>query len=119
MGRLVLVLLTALGVGGLTLAHLFPYALTLGIVAGAFLFLTGMASGGSLGNARHIGQTRADVSTRLGICLAAMGIASAAVGNDHYPPPFRIFYGVCLVLAALLALVLAARAAVKSKDDPS
>ena len=119
MARFALVLLAALAIGGLTLAHWYWLALTLGVLAGAVLFLQGMAAGGSLGNARHLGQGKADVSTRLGICLAAMGIASAAAGNDHYPPPFRIFYGICLVLAALLALVLAARAITKNKEDRS
>lgn len=118
MARFALVLLAALAVGGLTLAHLYALALTVGIVAGAALFLVGMAAGGSLGNARHLGQGKADVSTRLGICLAAMGIAAAAVGNDHYPPPFRVFYGVVLAVAGLIALVLAARE-VKNKADGS
>ncbi|MDQ2688521.1 MAG: hypothetical protein M3Y28_11720 [Armatimonadota bacterium] len=109
MARFALVLLAALAISGLTLAHWYWLALTVGVVAGAIFFLQGMAADGSVGNARHLGQGKADVSTRLGICLAAMGIASAAVGNDHYPMSFRVFYGVCLVGAALLALFLAAR----------
>lgn len=111
MARFALVLLAVLAVGGLTLARWYGAALAVGVVAGAFLLLRGMADGGSLGNVRRVGQGRADVGTRVGVCLAAMGIASAAVGNDHYPAPFRVFYGVCLVLAALTAVVLAARAA--------
>lgn len=117
MTRFALVLVAALAVGGLTLARLYAYALAMGVLAGAFLLLRGMAGGGSLGNARHLGQGKADVSTRVGICLAAMGIAASAVGNDHYPTPFRAFYGVCLVLAALIALVLAGSAASETKND--
>ena len=98
---------TVLAVAGLTLARLPALALTLGIAVGLVLMLRGMAAGGSLGNARRFENKPADVSARIGICLAAAGIASAALGNARFPVPFHIFYTVCLVLASLGAVFLA------------
>ena len=61
-----------------------------------------MAAGGGLGNARSFGQGPADVSTRIGVCLAASGLASYALGHEPpFPPPFRVFYGVGMVLAGV------------------
>lgn len=99
---------TVLAVAGLTLAHLpAALALTLGIAVGLFLLLRGMAAGGSLGNARQFENKPADVNARIGICLAAAGIASAALGNARFPLPFHVFYTVCLVLASVGAVFLA------------
>ena len=110
MTRFWVVLGTVLAVAGLTLAHANALALTAGIAVGLWLLLRGMAAGGSLGNARQFGSGRADVGTRVGICLAAAGIASASLGHDPpFPPSFRVFYLVCLVLASGAALILAWR----------
>ena len=109
--RLLLVLGAALAVGGLTLAHLHAAALIVGTVAGAYFFLRGMAAGGGLGNARRVGQGPADVSTRIGVALAAAGIAAASLGHDPpFPLPFRVFYGVCLAVGCLGAVGLAVKA---------
>jgi len=107
--RLVLVLVVVAAVAGLTLAHLNALALTVGLLAGLAFFLRGLAAGGGLGNARGFGQGPADVNARIGICLAAAGIASASVGTEHFPTPFRVFYGLCLGLACVIAAFLAWR----------
>lgn len=105
--RFGIVLAAVLTIAGLTLAHWYGPALVIGIVAGAFFLLRGMAAGGSLGNARQFGKKPADVHARIGTCLAAAGIASASLGSDKFPLSFRIFYGVCLVIASVGALILA------------
>ena len=103
-------LATVLAVAGLTLAHQPALALTLGIAVGLSLLLRGMAAGGSLGNARQFEKKPADVNARIGICLAAAGIASASLGHDPpFPPSFRVFYTVCLVLASVGAVALAGK----------
>ncbi len=110
---LALTLGSVLAVVGLTLVHLHAPALVVGTVVGAFFLLRGMAHGGGLGNVRGVGQKPADVSTRVGVCLAAAGIASASLGHDNppFPPPFRVFYGLCLVLACVGAVFLAVKSA--------
>ena len=108
--RFWLALAAVLTIAGLTLAHLYGPALAIGIVLGAFFLLRGMAAGGSLGNARRFEKKPADVNARIGICLAAAGIASASFGNDKFPLSFHIFYGVCLAAASVGALVLARKA---------
>ena len=106
--RFAAVLATVLAVVGLTLAHKSALALTLGIAVGLLLMLRGMAAGGSLGNTRQFGKKPADMNARLGICLAAAGIASASLGHDPpFPTPFRVFYIACLVLASVGAVALA------------
>lgn len=101
-------LATVLAVAGLTLAHQSALSLTLGIAVGLPFLLRGMAAGGSLGNARQFGKKPADVNARIGICLAAAGIASASLGHQpSFPLPFRVFYIVCLVLASMGGLALA------------
>lgn len=108
--RFWVVLGTVLVIAGLTLAHQHGPALIVGIIVGAYFLLRGMAAGGSLGNARRFEKKPADVNARIGTCLAAAGIASASLGyNPPFPLSFRIFYGVCLVVASVGALVLAWR----------
>ncbi len=108
--RFAVVLGTTLAVAGLTLAGQHALALTLGIAVGLFLLLRGMAAGGSLGNARQFEKKPADVNARIGICLAAAGIASASLGHEpSFPLPFRVFYIVCLVLASVGAVALAGK----------
>jgi len=102
-----LVLLAVLAVLGLTLARQSALALTVGMVSGAWWLLRGMALGGGMGNARQVGQSPADNSTRIGVCVAAAGIASAALAREMFPLPFRVFYGICLGLACLGAVWLA------------
>lgn len=101
----------ALGITGATFSHWYWLALTVGIGIGGLLFLLGMATGGGLGNARQFEKKPADINARIGTCLAAAGIASAALGYDPpFPLPFRIFYGVCLAGGCLGAIWLAASA---------
>lgn len=110
-GRLGLATLAALVVAGATWAHQHWLALTVGIGVGGLLFAVGMATGGSLGNARRFEKKPADINARIGTCLAAAGIASAALGYDPpFPLPFRLFYGVCLTLGCLGAISLSALA---------
>ena len=107
--RFWIVLGTALAIAGLTLGHQNGLALIVGIVFGACFLLRGMAAGGNLGNARQFEKKPADVNARIGTCLAAAGIASASLGSDQFPISFRIFYGVCLGLALVGAVILAWR----------
>ena len=108
--RLYVVLGTVLVIAGLTAAHQHGFALTLGIAVGVYFLLRGMAAGGSLGNARQFEKKPADVNARIGICLAAMGIASAAFGHDPpFPISFRVFYGICFALAVGGAVALSVR----------
>jgi len=110
-GRLGLAGAAALVVAGATWAHWYWLALTVGIGVGGLLFLVGMATGGGLGNARRFEKKPADINTRIGTCLAAAGIASAALGYDPpFPLPFRIFYGVCLAAGCLGAVGLSVNA---------
>lgn len=112
MSRLLLILGATLAVVGLTLARLHAAALVIGVVVGAYFLLRGMAHGGGLGNVRGVGQKPADVSTRVGVCLAAAGIASASLGREPlFPLPFRVFYGLCLALACAGAVFLAVKSA--------
>ena len=106
--RLSVVIGTVLVIAGLTAAHQHGFALTVGIVVGLYFLLRGMAAGGSLGNARQFEKKPADVNARIGICLAAMGIATAAFGKEPpFPLPFRVFYGICFALALGGAVALA------------
>jgi len=83
-------------------------AVTLGILSGTVFFLWGMGSGGGIGNARSFGQGPADVTTRIGVCLAASGLASYALGHQPpFPLSFRIFYMILMTLVSIVALVLA------------
>ena len=108
--RFAAVLVTVLAVAGLTLAHQSAPALIVGMVVGLYFFLRGLSAGGSLGNARQFGKKPADMNARIGTCLAAAGIASASLGHDPpFPPPFRVFYTACLVLASVGAVALAWR----------
>ena len=109
-GRLALVCLVVAVVVGATATGRYGLALTAGIGIGGPLFLLGMATGGGLGNARQFEKKPADLNARIGTCLAASGIAAAALGYDPpFPLPFRIFYGVCLAVAALASVALAGR----------
>ncbi|BDI30207.1 hypothetical protein CCAX7_22580 [Capsulimonas corticalis] len=101
------VVVCAVVIAGAALLKIYALALIVGIVAGAYLLVAGMSSGGSLGNARRYGQTPADNSTRIGVGLAAAGIAAASIGQPHFPLSFRVFYGLCLVAGCVLAIVLA------------
>ena len=109
-GRLGLAGAAALLIAGATWAHWYWLALSVGIGVGGLLFLFGMATGGGLGNARRFEKKPADINARIGTCLAAAGIASAALGYDPpFPLPFRIFYSVCLAAGCLGAVGLSAR----------
>ena len=106
-GRLGLVCVSAAAIVGATLTRHYWLALTAGIAVGGLLFLIGMATGGGLGNARRFEKKPADINARIGTCLAAAGIAAAALGyQPPFPLPFRVFYGVCLAFGSLGALAL-------------
>lgn len=110
MRRLILVIAVVIAVIGLTLAHVYWLALTLGVAVGAVMFLLSMAAGGGLGNARAYGRKPGDVGARIGVALAAMSIAVEGLRADGpYPPPFRLFCHVCQAAGALIALILAVR----------
>jgi len=70
---------------------------------GAYLFVLGQG-------AAVISRERGLINTRIGIALAAAGVAAASIGhNPPFPIGFRAFYWVCLVLACSAALGLAYR----------
>jgi len=92
----------------LTLVGWYTAALGIGIAIGAVLFLLGMAAGGALGNARQVGKAPADINARIGVCLAAAGIASGALGREPpFPFSFRVFYAIILGIGLIGALTLA------------
>lgn len=108
--RLVIVAAVATAVLALTKIHQDAYALTLGVVVGATLFLIGVARGARLGNAREISHKTPDVSARIGVALAAMGIAVEGIRFDSpYPAQFRAFCVGCQVVGAIIAIALAVR----------
>ncbi len=108
--RLLLVCACVVVIASAVLTQRYWLALTAGMAVGGLLFLLGMAAGGGLGNARKFEKKPADVSARIGTCLAAAGIAAAALGYDlPFPLPFRIFYGVCLAVGCLGALALSVK----------
>lgn len=89
----------------------FALAQGLGIAAGALFFLSGATQGGMLGNARRVEHRPADARARLGVLLAAMGLAAGTLGHDPpFPLPLRIILGIALMAAAVAALLLTARA---------
>lgn len=101
----------ALVIAGAAFWHWYWLALTVGIGIGGLLFLVGMATGGGLGNARRFEKKPADINARIGTCLAAAGIAAAALGyNPPFPLPFRVFYSVCLAAGCLGTIWLSASA---------
>jgi hypothetical protein len=101
-----------------TLTQRYGIALTAGILAGAVFFIAGMGAGGSLGNARSFGRRPQDVNTRIGVLLAASGIASQSLGHKPaFPISFQVFYGICLAVACLAAIWLAVRG-LKPADTP-
>lgn len=108
--RLYIVLGTVLGIAVLTAARQHGFALTTGIAVGLYFLLRGMAAGGGLGNARQFEKKPADINARIGICLAAMGIASASFGHEPaFPISFRVFYGICFAMATIGATALAVK----------
>lgn len=111
MARFALVLLGVLAVLLPLAGGLYALAQILGIGAGALFFLYGVARGGMLGNARRFERRPADLNARLGVLLAAMGVAAGAIGHQPpFPLSFRAFYGACLAVSAVAALVLTVRA---------
>lgn len=91
-------------------------ALIIGIASGIVFFVIGFLSGQGLSAQEKFGQRPGDVTTRIGISLVAAGIAAAALDPArHFPDSFRVFYGVCLAVACIGALSLAARKEAKAK----
>jgi len=122
---LLIVCAAALATVLLTIFHLYQAALGVGVVAGAFFFLRGVGKGGGPGNSAGIFQREQDIETRIGICLACGGIAAEAIGlhSDSvahmFPLSFRIFYGVCLGVAAIGAVGLAVKASKRTNGNGS
>ncbi len=105
---LVMTVAAVLSIALPTVAGSYGLALCLGVSTGAGLFLSGAVVGGRLGNARKVGQSRADVPMRMGACLALAGIAAGAQGHD--PPwawPERVAIGLGQLIVSLLAVGLA------------
>ena len=108
--RLCIVLAVVPALAVLTYVHWNWLTVTIGILSGTAFLLLGIAAGGGIGNARGFGQGPADVSTRIGVCLAAAGIGSYALGHDpSFPLPFRVFYGIIMGLVSVIALILAVK----------
>ena len=108
--RLCIVIAVVPSLAVLTYIHWNWLAVTIGILSGTVFLLLGVAAGGGIGNARGFGQGPADVSTRIGVCLAAAGIGSFALGHDPpFPPSFRVFYGVIMGLVSIIALILSVK----------
>jgi len=114
--RLCIVIAVVPALAVLTYVHWNWLAVTIGILSGTAFLLLGIAAGGGIGNARGFGQGPADVSTRIGVCLAAAGIGSFALGHDPpFPLPFRVFYGIIMGLVSVIALILAVKGMRNSK----
>ena len=108
--RLCIVTAAVCALAVLTCIHWNWLAVTIGILSGTAFLLLGMAAGGGIGNARGFGQGPADVSTRIGVCLAAAGIGSYALGHEPpFPPSFQVFYGVIMGLVSVIAVILAVK----------
>jgi peptidoglycan/LPS O-acetylase OafA/YrhL len=96
------------------LLHKNALSLTIGIVVGTPYFLWAMGKGGGIAQARITRDPGEPVKPRdpsgsVGMGLAAAGIGAAAMADDNFPEPARIFYGVCFVLGMVIALVFAAK----------
>jgi hypothetical protein len=99
----------------------------IGIVIGGGMLLVSTAKGGAtrpIGLAaphlmKGIPKRSGDPSANIGCAIAAMGIGSFGDANGHYPYPFRVFYGVCTILGAVIAVVIAirSRSLVVSEDE--
>lgn len=108
--RLAIVIVVAIAVLALTWVHQDAVALAVGVAVGAVLFLIGVARGARLGNARGVTHKTPDVNARIGVALAAMGIAVEGIRLDSpYPGQFRAFCIGCQVVGAIIAVALAAR----------
>jgi amino acid permease len=115
--RLTIVILVAAAVIGLTLGHIYWLAMTIGVAVGAVMFLLGMAAGGGVGNVRRYESKPGDVGARIGLCLAAMGIAIQGLRlGAPYAQSFQAFCQVCQYLGAVIAIILAFRYRHAGKD---
>lgn len=109
--RLLFVITGVLVIAITSVLHYYGYAMVTGIVFGGAFFLSGVSRGGLIGKPHAFGHSRQDVSARIGIALAAAGIAAGAQEhNPPYPKPFLIFYMMVIALGCLIAFSLAIKA---------
>ena len=110
MARVGIVSLSTVAVVCATLLHFYVAALIIGVASGLLFFFTGVVGNPGSRESGKFGSRPGDVTTRIGISLAAAGIAAGALDPSRpFPTSFRIFYGFCLAIACLGALILAAR----------
>lgn len=110
MPRLILVIVSAAVIGISSLLHDYGVAFVTGIAVGAAMFVYGVVRGGAIGNTRSFQRRPQDVSSRIGIALAAAGIGAASVSHQPpFPLSFRVFYGACIAIGCVGAIFLAAR----------
>jgi peptidoglycan/LPS O-acetylase OafA/YrhL len=108
--RFIFVLVGAFVIAGSSILHYYGYAMITGIAMGAMFFVAGVSKGGLIGKPRAFGGSKQDVNARIGIALAASGIAAGAqTHNPPYPEPFLIFYLCCVGAGCLIALSLSYR----------
>lgn len=127
MTRFILIAVVGVIVAAADLTAHFAIAFGLCIILGAVFFLLGAAKGGMrpVGLAaphlmpKDLPKRPTDPNAGIGCGLAASGIASSVVSNLHYPFPFRVFYGVCIVAGVLIALGLAWRDRNNSGPKPT
>jgi len=109
MGRIALVSLSVVAIVCATLLHFYIAALIIGVASGVLLFFTGVVGNPGSQAPAKFGSRPGDVTTRIGISLAAAGIAAGALDPSRpFPTSSRSFYGFCLAVACLGALALSA-----------
>lgn len=113
--RIALVSVAVVTIATSLLLHQYLIGTAIGMVSGLVAVFLGFAVVQGSDAAGKFGSRPGDVTTRIGICLAAAGIASAAIDPSRpFPAGFRTFYLVCLIVACVGALVLSSR---KSSSD--
>ena len=115
MGLIALVSVSVVAIVSTTLLHFYVAALIVGTASGVMLFFAGVVGNPGSQTPAKFGSRPGDATTRIGISLAAAGIAAGALDPSHpFPASFRMFYGFCLAAACIGALVLSARS-IRSK----
>lgn len=108
--RIALVSVAVVAIVTSILLHQYLVGTAIGVVSGLVAMFLGFTVVQDSPVAGKFGSRPGDVTTRIGICLAAAGLASAAIDPGRpFPASFRTFYLVCLVVACLGALILSSR----------
>jgi hypothetical protein len=108
--RIALVSLAVVAVVSSILLHQFLIGTAVGLISGLAAVFLGFTVVQSSSVTGKFGSRPGDVTTRIGICLAAAGLASAAIDPSRpFPATFRMFYLACLIVACVGALVLSTR----------